>query len=194
MSSWTVDNASYLTSGSRCPINSIILVFTPNCCTWLPLVQTNKKIIDLITLGTCFTSCPISWHPTANTTGSFDVDSNRARTLSNLLFCSVSLLAFSLQNSSLRWGGVQERWPDSSSDEYSSNVLAYQNPSPSDHGITLIRRNSLGALLEGRRDLLIFLGPSIFFRITPWWNSTIFPPPWLVNSPREHSSRDSTDS
>lgn len=73
--------------------------------------------------GTCFTSSPMSWHPTARTTGFFDVERSRARVLRSLLFCSVNFMALLRQKSSLRWGGVHDKWPDSSSEEYSSNVL-----------------------------------------------------------------------
>ena len=78
--------------------------------------------------GTCLTSCPISWHPTANTSGFFDVESNRARVLRSLLFCSVSFIALSRQKSSLLCGGVQLKCPLSNSDEYSSNVLISAGP------------------------------------------------------------------
>lgn len=121
--SCTVDKASYLRSASACPINSIIRVFAPRfwICLLLQVLIGREKYV--LAWGTYFTSCPTSWHPTANTIGFFDVASNRARIFNSLLFWSSNLLAFSRQKSSLRCGGVQDKWPDSSSEEYSSNVL-----------------------------------------------------------------------
>ena len=157
----------------------------------LPIYQYDlPKRGYVIAWGTCLTSCPTSWHPTANTTGFFDVANNRARILSNLLFCSVSLIAFSRQNSSLRWGGVHERCPNSSSEEYSSKVLCQMKFKPGI--ITLVCQNLLGVLLGGNQDLLRSLGPSISFRKELSWIGEVLQRPWLASSPLVHSWQDST--